>query len=662
MTLQNKKRYERYIIGLPILFIIVTSLVIGGFNIYNINKHHDNEIIEIRNNLIKEQKNLLKNNVDMINTRIEVMNENMYNKIEFIVKDKIDSAYKIISSLYLKYKDTKSEKEIKEMIKITLSSITWRDGENYFWVIDHKGFAQVLPEQHKQWLGKNLLNIKDNNGNYTIQNEIDIVKTKKSGYLHNTFKRYKNNTKQYQQISYVKDLGFYDWYIGTAEFIDVNKEEEKKNLVHHINNVKFNGDNYIFVFDILNINGGDKFAKMIVNKNRPDLIGKYLSDSYKDSHGKQFRKEFLEKIRKQGYAWVEYHYKKLDGRSGKKLSYFYYNKTFNWVIANGFYYDNIDKIVNDRITMKYREIRNEVIFTVVITFILAFTLSIFSIFVSKNIKSLMDKYDNKLKKLNKDLAKMVENEIAKNQKKDLMIFKQSKSALMGEMIGNIAHQWRQPLNSIGATMMKLEIINELEFDNNEKFTKIVEDTNNSLEYMSNTIDDFRNFFISGQKAEEFYAFEVINNALSIIKIQFDRLSVVVTVTDNEDKTKIIGYKNELVQVVLNILNNSKDAIVSKQKNNKNYEPKIDIIINDRQYDTTISIIDNAGGISEDIIEKIFEPYFTTKFKSKGTGIGLYMSKMIVEKDMNGSLIAENTIDGVCFSIVLAGGGRSNNIV
>ncbi len=281
-------------------------------------------------------------------------------------------------------------------------------------------------------------------------------------------------------------------------------------------------------------------------------------------------------------------------------------------------------------------------------------MSIFSILLSRTIQSTINNNSSELEKLNKNLEKKIKKEIKENSKKDLMIFRQSKMATMGEMIGNIAHQWRQPLNGIGVTIMKLELINELEY-NNDKIQKIVDDTNNSLKYMSKTIDDFRNFFAIHKEKEHFFAHEVLNEAISIIKVQLDDLTIKLLIDDRDGKTKIYGHKNELIQVILNLLNNAKDAIVFKSNKNKEvFYGEILITIEDLEDGVTICIKDNAGGVPISIIEKIFEPYFTTKFKSKGTGIGLYMSKMIIERGMQGTLTVSNDKDGAIFEIFIVG--------
>ncbi|MEA3553877.1 MAG: cache domain-containing protein [Campylobacterota bacterium] len=667
MLFKNKKNYSSFIVGLPILFIFITASVVGGLNIYNLKSYHDNEILEIEKKYIEQQKEILKKNVEMTNTRIDVYEKSIYKYMKKRLKNKINVATIVANELYLKYRETKSEEEIKEMIFVALNKISWEGKSSYFWVIDYDGIEHIAPPQYKEYLGKNLLHLKDANGNFIIKDEMELVKKQTEGYLYNTSTKLNNKNKQYKQISYVKDLGFYNWYVGTAEFLDKNVKNTKEDLIQRLSAVSFNGNSYVFIHELLDINGGDKFAKMLVNKNRSDLIGKYLSDSYKDVKGKEFRKEMIHKIRKKGYAWVEYHSKKPDGTIAKKLSYFYLNKKFNWIVANGFYYDDIEKIIDKKNQKKIQEIKRELISTIIVTFILASILSIFSILLSKKIESIINKQAKELVELNESLEEKVKKEIDESSKKDLMIFRQSKMATMGEMIGNIAHQWRQPLNSIGAIMMKLEMINEIEYDD-KRIVKIVEDTNKSLRYMSKTIDDFRNFFTTNKEKEEFYAHDVINEAISIIKVQLNDLNIKLTMIDNNGKIEVYGHKNELVQVLLNLINNAKDAIVSKRHDGsldllerEKFDAKITITIEDPEDGVIIYIKDNAGGIPKHINDKIFEPYFTTKFKSKGTGIGLYMSKMIVEKDMNGSLTVENDSEGAVFKMYLSGRGRAIDV-
>lgn len=252
----------------------------------------------------------------------------------------------------------------------------------------------------------------------------------------------------------------------------------------------------------------------------------------------------------------------------------------------------------------------------------------------------------KLTKLNNDLHKEVKEKIEDIRVKEQMLFQQAKMASMGEMIANIAHQWRQPLGSINSAIIGLKSKLAIEkFDLNtpkgqkecishfdEKLSKIEDYT----KHLTNTIDDFRNFFKPNKDKTSFMISEAITTSLNLLSANFQNSEIEI-VTDISD-TQVHSLENELTQVIINILNNAKDAL----KKTTCHPYKV-IYITTKYTDDflTISIKDSAGGISEDIQDKVFEPYFTTKHQTSGTGIGLYMSKEIIEKHLHGTLAMTN---------------------
>ncbi len=235
----------------------------------------------------------------------------------------------------------------------------------------------------------------------------------------------------------------------------------------------------------------------------------------------------------------------------------------------------------------------------------------------------------------------------KLREKDIFIFQQSKFTAIGEMIGNIAHQWRQPLNSIGSLMMRLEVSYDTGNISKELIYSTIEKTNTILAHMSKTIDDFRNFFSPDKEKSLFKLEEIIQSIILLFTIQLKQNNIEIKIIGNQ-KLTLFGFPNELKQVFINIISNSRDAIIQ----NKIEKGKITIKIKETKNNICISIQDNAKGIEKENIEKIFDPYFTTKFKSQGTGLGLYISKLIVEKSMQGLLQVHNTKDGASFMIKL----------
>lgn len=280
------------------------------------------------------------------------------------------------------------------------------------------------------------------------------------------------------------------------------------------------------------------------------------------------------------------------------------------------------------------------------------------------LKSLYTKLDNAINAcinheylilLNTKLQEQVQFEVEKNRQKDKHILQQSRLAQMGEMISMIAHQWRQPLGSISTVAASIKVKLALrKFDlttpeGREGMEKYLVESVNKIEqyvkFLTTTIDDFRNFF-KPEKREESVAlamlidrtYLVVGKALEVNGIALER--------DERSKRHLTLYSNETMQVILNLLKNAEDAI--KERNPK--IKKIWIRTYDRQDETILEVEDSAGGIDEKIMEKIFDPYFSTKEEKNGTGLGLYMCKTIIQDHMNGRLSVENSENGACFKL------------
>jgi PAS domain S-box-containing protein len=235
------------------------------------------------------------------------------------------------------------------------------------------------------------------------------------------------------------------------------------------------------------------------------------------------------------------------------------------------------------------------------------------------------------------------------RKKDQLLVQQSRLAAMGEMINNIAHQWRQPLNSIALIIQELPIMYRKGEFSEEYLDAMIDRAKSHVFNMSKTIEDFKNFFEPNREKLEFKVRDAVARTLALVKGSFESMHIEVEVNDTGD-TVIYGYVNEFSQVLINIFLNSRDAF-QEQKEEKPRVIKVRIFSQGDKI--MITVADNAGGIPEDVIGKIFEPYFTTKGPGKGTGIGLFMAKTIIERHMNGKLSAQNVKDGVEFRIEVA---------
>ncbi|MBF0317675.1 MAG: GAF domain-containing protein [Nitrospirae bacterium] len=270
--------------------------------------------------------------------------------------------------------------------------------------------------------------------------------------------------------------------------------------------------------------------------------------------------------------------------------------------------------------------------------------------------------EEQLRDMNANLAFLVQEEIAKRQTQEQMLIQQSKMAAMGEMIGMIAHQWKQSLNAVALIAQGLVIDHELGGLDDKKIQQVFASTMGQVRFMVKTMDDFRDFLKPAKTKVSFDVKTAIDELISMFNHVFSKHAVNINLmAEHVPNPMTEGYPNEFKQVILNILNNAKDAIVSRRNTDTNLQGQIEIEMTnslmqkdaptDNKGQIVIVIRDNGGGIPDDILERIFESYFTTK-GADGTGIGLYMSKTIIETNMDGSLTVRNIDDGAEFTITL----------
>jgi YesN/AraC family two-component response regulator len=235
------------------------------------------------------------------------------------------------------------------------------------------------------------------------------------------------------------------------------------------------------------------------------------------------------------------------------------------------------------------------------------------------------------------ISKRIYND-KKVKEQEALLIKQSKLAAMGDMAGMIAHQWRQPLTSVSLRLYNIKLFAEIGQVDVDELAKNVEECNTIIDNLSTTIDNFRNFFKPKDEKARYSLKQCIHQTIDMIEKELEEHQVVVN-TDLDDIVTL-GYSNEFGQVLLNLINNAKDEFISREIK----EPLIKIELKELNERAVIKVTDNAGGIPNNILDKIFEPYFSTKSKNKA-GIGLYMSKNIIETHMNGTIVAENAYDG-----------------
>jgi C4-dicarboxylate-specific signal transduction histidine kinase len=311
----------------------------------------------------------------------------------------------------------------------------------------------------------------------------------------------------------------------------------------------------------------------------------------------------------------------------------------------------LTSLINYDLSLAINEKRNTdkifkiiVIFSIISIFIVFLFSIILSSFIINHFKQLHNSLEQKVKDKTKELQELnnsleikISREVSQNRKKDIIMFQQARFASLGEMLNNIAHQWRQPLGSI--TMIIQSFQTKM---HKGKLTQnfVDEKVNDALllaNNMSNTLEDFKNFFSPNKIKSQFNIKNCIEHSIELSKYFLNQENITVILKVRKD-VEIHSYYNELSHVFLNLISNSKDALCSNVDKNDRI---IKIIVNEYKKHLIINVIDNGGGIPSNVLPKVFEPYYTTKYKSAGTGIGLYMSKQIIEKHMFGEISCKN---------------------
>ena len=650
------------LISTSFILIIFTVIVI---NINITSKKQDFDILkqEVKNKFIEEKKKEIKFKVDNANQLIIENAKQTTQVLKNTIKERVNNAYKIANKIYNEQTKIKSKEEIINIIKETLRPIRYDNGIGYIFMVTMKGKELLFPVA-SHFENDNVYNLQDKKGDFVIQKEIQIVKENKEGFLKDFWTKPNSHDKEmiYPKLTFVKGFEKLDLYIGSGMYIDdANKKSQEymKNLLIELN--KQNLKEYIIVSELLNIDGGNEFAKIIVHPTA--IIGKIIGDTKKDLYGKEYRKEYLKGLKDNGQTYLKYSY--INPKTNiemSKISYFVLNKQWNWIIGAGFHDDIIDKDINNWqqnlnvliIQNIYLYIGLLILFSIIL-FLIVFSISKFTNKTILNYKKSVELKQNELNKINKDLEIKIREEVEKSTKQFKILQEQSKMAAMGEMIGNIAHQWRQPLSVISTAATGIKVKKEFGIENHNDDMKMLEVINESAQYLSKTIDSFRDFLKGDTAKKDFYINKILEKILTIEEgvIKNNHLTIV----KNFDKDiKLHNLEHGLLQSCVNIINNSKDAF----ENTEEEDRYIFISTKIASEHIEIEIKDTAGGIPKNIIENIFEPYFTTKHKSQGTGLGLHMTYNIINQNMGGLITVKNTeyyyndtdYTGAMFTIIL----------
>ncbi|AXH10464.1 hypothetical protein CP960_12225 [Malaciobacter halophilus] len=655
----QEKNLSKLIIFTPIVLIILVTTLVTYTQISHLETRFNKDSAKLKQKLIQEEKNKLAQKINGLDDYINYKQSTTKELLNRQIKKRVEIIYDVALNKYNTNTGIVSNEKIKKDLIEDLSQITFEHGTYYF-VKEYKNnkIIPLLYPAKKEFVGKDISNVKDKEHQSFLQTCKKILKKSNEGFVEYLLHKQDLKIKDFNKISYIKRFEPFNWLIGYGKYkIDI-ENQIKSEVLNRVNLLKDNSNQTIFIYD----------------KDFKNITNNYFSGYFVEELRKKVNENFKYKKYDKIYFFWTKNYEKL-------ISYKFVKK-WDWVIFSSIDLKNLENSIIEVLGTKKHEEDKFINYSIKIAFVVILFGSLLTLFLSKKIEMLFKEYKTniesqksalkninatleskvndktkQLEKLNLQLKEKVDIEVHKNRKKDQMLFNQSKMASMGEMIGNIAHQWRQPLSTISTAASGMSIKIDYNLATQEELKKDLKSIVDTTLYLSETIEDFRSFFKATKIKKRFCLEELIKKDLNIMHSSLKNHHI--KVFKELEKIELYTIENELTQAILNILTNAKDALLEKVDNTK---AKRYIFVKSYKKDeyVYIQIKDNAGGINKKIIDKVFEPYFTTKHQSQGTGIGLYMTREIIVKHLHGEIFAKNVefkhqdeiYLGACFEIKL----------
>jgi signal transduction histidine kinase len=614
MNYKNEKQLLIFIrFALPILALLFT-IAITTF-LYIEKKTKFNKLTEeIQSTFIKNKKQTIKEQIDNLYYYIVSEQKDLQENLEKSLSYEVKQTHKIAKNIYYRYKHNHSKDEIKEMIKAAIREIKFNNDRAYFFIIDKEGKNQlhpIMPELE----GKDVYNTRDSKGSYIVKEPLELLKKKDEIFYNWYWVKSQEDKKEYKKIGFIKNFHELNWVIGTGEYLEEFSKDTQEKILKQIEKLRYGKNSYFIV-----TNKDEKYISHI-NKN---LINKDVFKILEETNTTESINTIKKILKtKEGFVTLDF-FKPNSNVVSSKIIYLKNIPNWGWTISTGFYVDDASKAIEDekkRIEKEYQENLKNLLFIFLISIIIFVPLFFYiSFIIEKKFKKYKDS---------------IQEHIDENQKQYKLLAQKSKLTAMGEMLANIAHQWKQPLSLITTSTSSIKLNKELGIKDDEFLYKSIDNIQINANHLAETINDFMDFFRPDKNKNKFFMKDVIAKTLKLLSSQFQakKIEIIQQIQD----ISIISYERELLQVLLNIISNSKDAILENSIENG----LIFIEIYKNENNVIIEIKDNAKGINENIKERIFEPYFTTKNKAQGTGIGLYMSQEIITKHMNGTIEVDN---------------------
>ncbi len=641
----NEKNISKLIVILPL-----ASLLFGiGYLTYIIVDLQKERTELMKRDIVQryytQEENYLKEKVTDAIKLLSSINSQTETRLQNELKLMVDNAIYSANNIYEKHKSDQSLSEIKKKVLDALEPIRFGvKNQGYFLIADLNNNHSLIHPMEK-FRNVDMTNFKDIKGLNILDTYKKIIAASpnEEGFVKIYFNKPDDQKNEYPKLVFVKYFKPFNWIIGTGfyidEFEDAIKEEAKKLLA----DIRFKNDGYIWSID--------KEYTLLTNPTTTIPMGENIK-SLKDAAGKYFIQEALEKAKDGGgiikYLWG----RKGEAGTSEKMGYAAEFKDWEWVLCANYYTDDLTAMLKEQ-NLLLEEAQRALFNKIAVLYMVGiFVVLGISLLFSKKIVEIYNSYkarveskEKELESLNQDLERRISEELQKSKEKDHVIFEQTKMQAMSELLMNLAHQWRQPLSIISIHTQNL--IDKLQDEGkaDEYTTKTLNMLIDETELLSDTISKFSKFYNS-EYGDTILLINSIKDIQNLTDKTFEQENIVITY-DIEENIALEASPTDLLEIFTSLLFNVAD--IAKERR----IPKAKVAIDARtdEKEIVIMVSDNCGGVDTSLLpDKLFEPYTTTKFKSRGKGLSLYFVKIIVEQNLKGNVRVYNDKEGSVFEI------------
>ena len=642
MKMFNEKHIGKLIIlNSCLIAFLMWGGTVGHF-LWDSQQNIKQDLLKLEEEYILAQKNSVRQSVLDFTKRIESRRQFASAELRHTLQDHVEQIHELATTLYQQHKADSDAEHLQKHIVEAIRPFTFNNGRGYFFIRSMSGRSILCPPKPSSE-GRNITDNATANRLQVFESMVHIVRNQGSGFNEYLWPKSGGDKEQlFLKISYVKYFAPFDWFIGAGDYvIDVEHDIQEHVLSVLKQSSKQVQNEYFFIYDLHNIEGGKDFATMLINPNRPDLVGKLLSDDYQDVKGKEFRKEMLAGIRHHGEIFVKYWYKK-PGISEPlaKMSYFKYYPQWNWVVSRGFYFDDLNSQIAARKVLQQDLVKDQVRDSLSILCFFLLGALLVSLFFSHKVRTIFQTYRLHLGKSNEELKK------ARDEAQNAAMVK-------GEFLANMSHEIRTPMNGIiGLSELALQTYLS---PGQQDYLQKIHSSSLALMGILDGILDLSKIEAGKFTLEEkpFRISKVLQELVDLFEVAAHKKGLQFVVEqDHNIPENLVGDSLRLRQVLVNLLGNAVKFTSSGKVSVKVVLAEVTDLCQ-----VEFMVIDSGIGIDHENIDHIFSSFTqgesSTSRRFGGTGLGLAISHNLVGL-MGGTLQIESEPgQGSIFSFTVA---------